>query len=77
MKNATLLLICRRWMEFGRFLQRFTNPLVMGAVYFGCIVPLGLLMRLFGRDPLTRRFDAAKESYWADTPASTDMRLRF
>lgn len=33
-------------------------------VYYLVISPLGLTMRLFGYDPLARRFDAHAQSYW-------------
>ncbi len=32
--------------------------------YYGLLTPLGLLMRLAGRDPLTRRLDRSRNSYW-------------
>ena len=37
---------------------------VLAAVYFFLITPIGLLMRLFGRDPMARRFDPESETYW-------------
>jgi len=40
------------------------NPLVLGTVFILVIVPVGCLMRLLGRDPLSRRPDPAKVSYW-------------
>jgi hypothetical protein len=43
--------------------------LVMGEVltalmYFGVFMPIGMLLRLTGRDPLERRFRPEAESYW-------------
>lgn len=38
--------------------------LVLGAVYFLLMTPVGWLMRLAGHDPLERRFDPAQKSYW-------------
>jgi len=32
--------------------------------YFLLLMPLGLLFRLIGRDPLCRRFDPGADSYW-------------
>ena len=37
---------------------------LMGVVYYLVITPTGLLMRLFGRDPLTRKFKPEASSYW-------------
>jgi ABC-type uncharacterized transport system permease subunit len=37
---------------------------VLAVVYFLVLTPIGLAMRLFGHDPLTRKFDPAAKSYW-------------
>jgi hypothetical protein len=37
---------------------------VMGALFFCLVTPLGLVMRLAGRDPLRLRLDRAMPSYW-------------
>lgn len=36
------------WFKFGLLLHRVVSPIVMGAVFFLCILPIGILMRLFG-----------------------------
>jgi len=57
------------WFRFGMLLSRVMSPLVMGAVFFLCVTPLALLMRLFGKDPLALKYDRAAASYWiARTP---------
>lgn len=38
--------------------------LVMAMFYFLLLTPLGLVFRLFGRDPLDRKFKSKRESYW-------------
>jgi hypothetical protein len=35
----------------------------MGAIYFGLFVPMGLVMRVFGRDELRLRVKA-RQTYW-------------
>ena len=37
---------------------------LMAIFYFLLLMPLGLLFRLLGRDPLCRRFDPKTDSYW-------------
>ena len=40
---------------------------VLGFLFFVVITPMGVLMRLFGKDPLKLRRDADKsESYWIE-----------
>jgi hypothetical protein len=41
---------------------------LMAVIYFLVITPIGLLMRLLGRDPLARRFDRSATSYWISRP---------
>ncbi|HXV36744.1 MAG TPA: SxtJ family membrane protein [Myxococcota bacterium] len=38
---------------------------VMVLVYYGVLTPIGLLLRAFGRDTISRGFDAHASSYWA------------
>jgi hypothetical protein len=38
--------------------------LILLVIYYFVLTPIGLIMRLFGHDPLQRRFDRAAESYW-------------
>ena len=37
---------------------------LMGVVFYLVITPTGLLMRLFGRDPLSRKFRPGDSTYW-------------
>jgi hypothetical protein len=36
----------------------------LALVYFLVVTPIGLAMRLLGRDPLLRKFDPKAKSYW-------------
>ena len=38
--------------------------LMLGALFYLLITPVGLLFRIIGRDPLQRRFEPEAESYW-------------
>jgi MFS family permease len=39
---------------------------IMGALFYLIIAPIGLLLRLFGTDPMERRIQPGAESYWLD-----------
>ena len=54
----------RLWMKFGLLLHMIVSPLVMGLLFYVTVTPIGLVMRLVGKDPLGRGFDPAAESYW-------------
>ncbi len=60
---ASLRPVYRGWMRFGLVMNRIVSPVVLGAVFFLVICPVGILMRLLGRDPLSRELDRAAESY--------------
>ena len=51
------------WMSFGLVLGMIVSPIVMGAIFFLIFTPIGILMRLFGRDELLLQFKT-KPSYW-------------
>ena len=42
------------------------SHLVLALVYYAVLTPTGLMKRLLGRDSMTRRFDPAAKSYWAE-----------
>ncbi len=54
----------RLWFLFGQLLHRIVNPIVMGLLFFTTMVPIGLILKALGKDPLNRRFDPDAESYW-------------
>ena len=39
--------------------------LMLGIVYYLILAPFGLIMRVFGRDLMQRRFDPSTTTYWA------------
>jgi hypothetical protein len=55
----------RVWFWFGLALHKIVNPVVMGVLFFGVIMPIGMLMRLTGKRPLSCEFEAGKSTYWA------------
>lgn len=44
------------------------SHVVLAAIYYLVFAPVGWAMRLCGRDPLQRRFDASASSYWQPRP---------
>lgn len=54
-----------------------TSRLILAAVYYGVITPVGLAFRAIGRDPLARRFEPGRPSYWTPRPVSDDLRRYF
>jgi saxitoxin biosynthesis operon SxtJ-like protein len=57
------------WGRLGLLLHKITNPLLLGLIFVVTIIPTGLIMRMLGKDPMTRRFDRSA-SYWIKRDAS-------
>lgn len=58
-----LVLPNRAWMGLAKWLSLITTPIFLGLVYFLVFMPIGVVKRWFGWDPLRRRAPAAS-SYW-------------
>jgi hypothetical protein len=52
------------------------SMILLTAFYFLLLMPLGLVFRLLGRDPLSRRLDPDAKSYWL-TRRQTDRLDRY
>ncbi|HLT03143.1 MAG TPA: hypothetical protein VK001_13235 [Geminicoccaceae bacterium] len=61
---ALLAPLNRAWTKLGLVLFKVVNPIVLGLIYLTTIVPIGVLMRLLGRDLLSLKFDRQAASYW-------------
>ena len=53
----------RGWIKLGEILGKVIAPIVMGFIYFIIITPIGILMRLIGKDLLNIKYNK-KKSYW-------------
>ena len=51
------------WLKLGTLLGRIVSPIVMFLVYFVFITPLAVIIRLFGKDLLRKKFNKSP-SYW-------------
>ena len=51
------------WFKFGILLGKIISPFVMGVIFFLVVTPIGLIMRLIGKDVLNLRYHKDK-SYW-------------
>lgn len=66
-----------RWIYVGWMIAVFpigwvVSHTIIAAVYFLVITPIGLIMRLAGRDPMERRFDPTAKTYWKVRPPAPD-----
>jgi hypothetical protein len=71
----------RLWTRLGMGLHRFTSPVALWALLYLVITPIGLVLRLSGKDILRLRWEPSAESYWIPRdppgPAAETMRNQF
>lgn len=60
---GVLLPFNRIWMVFAGRLGAANNFLILGVVYLLAILPVGLFMRIIGRDLMHRKIDRNAKSY--------------
>ena len=63
--NSQLLTpLNKLWFKFGMFLGLIVSPIVMGIVYFIVVTPIGIFMRLLGKDLLKTSKAKNASTYW-------------
>ncbi len=55
--------VYRAWMKLALLLSKIMTPLVLGIIFYGVVMPMGLVMRLLGKDPMKRSMSDDEESY--------------
>jgi hypothetical protein len=60
---ASLRPVYKGWMRVGAVLGWVNTRILLLIVYCLLVVPIGLVMRLSGRDPMARRIDKSLASY--------------
>jgi hypothetical protein len=70
----------RIWLKLGFLLHRGVNPLIMILIFVVAFLPVGMILRVSGKDLLRLKRDA-RRSYWLprtnDRPYSESMRQQF
>ena len=77
MNSKILTPLNKIWFKLGIFLGKIISPLLMGLIFFTVVTPIGILMRLLGKDLLNIKYNKNK-SYWIKRPKNVDtMRRQF
>ncbi len=65
------------WMKFGELLGKIVSPIVLGLIFFLVITPIGLFMKLIGKDLLKTKLSKDK-TYWIKRSKNiTSMKRQF
>lgn len=65
------------WMVVAFPIGWAVSIVLLGLVYFGLFLPIGLVFRLVGRDALLLRPRRGLETYWVAKSSPTDVRRYF
>lgn len=65
LNSKFLMPLNKLWFKFGMLLGKFVSPFVMGLIFFLVVTPIGLLMRMLGKDLLNLKFNK-KKTYWIE-----------
>jgi Saxitoxin biosynthesis operon protein SxtJ len=69
------------WTRLGLAMHRVVSPVVLGLVFYTTLTPIGLLMRMLGKDVLRLKRDPELSTYWIPRvppgPGSDTMRRQF
>lgn len=63
-RPRTLAPLSRVWHLIGLLLHRIVSPVLMAAIFFLVVTPVGLLKRLFEKDQLGLKPDPSLDTYW-------------
>ena len=76
--NANILSpLNKLWFKFGIFLGKIISPIIMGIIFFLVVTPIGLIMKLIGKDVLNLKYSDYK-SYWIEkTGTKSKMKNQF
>ena len=64
MNSKLLTPLNKLWLKFGMILGDIIVPIVMGVVFFLVVTPIGLVMKIMGKDLLNKKYDKKKNTYW-------------
>ncbi|MCK4463958.1 MAG: hypothetical protein KAU58_06570 [Candidatus Omnitrophica bacterium] len=65
------------WMSFSIIIGFFVSRLILSALFYAVLTPIGLVMRIFGKDILDQRIDKNKHSYWQDVEVGIKSRKSY
>ena len=65
------------WIRFGEILGKVIAPIIMLIVFFIILTPIGIVLRLFGKDLLKLKKNKFLTSYWVSRKKINSMDRQF
>ena len=72
---SVLRLVYTTWMKIGHGIGWVNTRIILGVLFYILVLPMGLIMRLFGKDPMTRKLDKSVSSYRVKSVSEPKDRL--
>ena len=63
-KSKFLTPLNKLWFKFGIKLGAIIAPIVMGVVFFLVVTPIGIIMKITGRDLINKKINKNIKTYW-------------
>jgi hypothetical protein len=63
------------WMKIGHAIGWVNTRIILGVLFYLLVLPMGLVMRLFGKDPMAREKDKSASSYRIESVSEPKERL--
>lgn len=54
----------RLWMKLGILLGKVVSPIALGIIFYFAVFPIGVVMRMTGKDLLRLKYSSVVDSYW-------------
>ena len=77
LNSKILSTLNKGWIKFGELLGKIIAPIVMFLVFFIILTPIGMLLKLFGKDLLKIKKNKLIKSYWINRKNITSMDRQF
>ena len=65
------------WMKFSDVLAKFIPPIVMFSIFFLIVTPIGIFLKIIGKDLVNLKFNKEKKTYWSNREDIKSMRRQF
>ena len=77
LNSKVLIPLNKIWFKFGIILGKIISPIIMGIIFFFVVTPIGLIMRILGKDLLNLKYNNNK-TYWIEkTGPKSKMKNQF
>ncbi len=63
------------WLGFSVILGYFVSRIILVITYFVAVLPIGLMMRITGKDPMERKLDPQASTYWTKREQEEDLSI--